>query len=323
MFTQTTIPTPAPDDEGQEIGPYIIGRQIGIGGFSVVKEAFTFQNGERVQHAVKIVRKNVTSDEVGNEKLQSQFDHEVSVWRCLSNPFIMPLFSVIETQYATWAFTELFCGGTLYDALTVHQQGLPPMLALKYAHQLASALRYLHQDARIVHRDVKLENCVIDGSWTEGGNLKLCDFGLADFLPGDDTPAPRETFLTPQSFVNGHNSTKQEETVVGGSLAYAAPEQLRSPSPLLETAVDMWSYGAVLHALTIGELPFNDAFPGRLRDLILKEQWDKLRFIGRVDPEVSEVIMNCLQMDSTLRWSAVDVLNSQWVSLYPNSASET
>jgi serine/threonine protein kinase len=273
----------------------------------VVKEAFTLQNGQRLQHAVKIVRKNITSDEMGNEKLQFQFDHEVSVWRCLSNPFVTPLFSVIETPYATWAFTELFCGGTLYDALTVHQQGLPPLLALKYAYQLASALRYLHQDARVVHRDVKLENCVIDSPGIDGGNLKLCDLGLAEF----------------QSFTEGQIETKQEDGRVGGSLAYTAPEQIMSTIPLLDTAIDMWSYGAVVHALTIGELPFSDAFPGRLRDMILKEQWDRPRFSGRVDPEVSEVVVNCLRMEPGLRWTAVDVLGSQWVSLYLDSVSKT
>lgn len=288
----------------------------------MVKEAFACQNGQRLQHAVKIVRKNVTSDEMGNEKLQSQFEHEVSVWRCLLNPYVMPLFSVIDTPYATWAFTELFCGGTLYDAVTLHQQGLPPLLSLKYAYQLASALRYLHQDARVVHRDVKLENCVIDGLWMDGGNLKLCDFGLADFLPGDDTPAPRQIYHTPESFVEGQKNTKLVDTVVGGSLAYAAPEQIKAPTPLLDTAIDMWSYGAVLHALTIGELPFSDAFPGRLRDMILEERWDKARFSGRVDPEVSEVVLNCLRMDSRVRWTAAEVLNSQWISLYPSSTNK-
>ena len=147
------MPAPAPDDEGQEIGSYVIGRQIGVGGFSVVKEAFTIENGKQVQHAVKIVRKHATTDESGNETLQSHFEREVIIWRCLSNRYILPLLSVIETPYATWAFTLLFAGGTLFDVFKNYRQGLPPSLALKYSYQLASALRYLHQDALVVHRE--------------------------------------------------------------------------------------------------------------------------------------------------------------------------
>src|SRR6202035_3813379 len=128
---------PAPDDEGQEIGSYTIGRQIGVGGFSVVKEAIATDNAKQV-HAVKIVRKHATKDELGNERVQSHIEHEINVWKCLSNRYILPLLSVIDTSYATWAFTLLFTGGTLFDAFKKNRQGLPPMMALKYAYQVAS-----------------------------------------------------------------------------------------------------------------------------------------------------------------------------------------
>jgi serine/threonine protein kinase len=306
---------PAPDDEGQEIGSYIIGRQIGVGGFSVVKEAIAIDNAKQV-HAVKIVRKHATTDEWGNESLQTHFEHEINVWKCLSNRYILPLLSVVETSYATWAFTLLFTGGTLFDAFKDHRQGLPPMMALKYAYQLASALRYLHQDARVVHRDVKLENCILDAPMAEGGNLRLCDFGLADFLPGDDTPSPRQRYVTPHSVGESKQFIRPEDMVAGGSLAYAAPEQINSIVPLLDTAIDMWSYGVVVHALTVGELPFSDPFPPKLQMMITKGDWNIERFSGRVDSEVCEVVTSCLNMEHDHRWTAVDVLNSQWVSLY-------
>lgn len=220
---------------------------------------------------------------------------------------------MIDTSYATWAFTLLFVGGTLFDVFKAHRQGLPPTLALKYSFQLASALRYLHEDARVVHRDVKLENCIIDH---EEGDLRLCDFGLADFLPGDDTPSPKKQFVTPHSNVSDKHHIRPEDMVAGGSLAYAAPEQICSSTPLLDTAIDMWSYGVVVHALTIGELPFHDPFAPKLQMMVTKGQWNKDRFAARVDPEICEVVNNCLMMDRHRRWTASKVLNSQWVSLY-------
>ena len=224
--------------------------------------------------------------------------------------------SVIDDSYATWAFTLLFVGGTLHDVFKAHRQGLPPSLALKYSFQLASALRYLHEDARIVHRDVKLENCVLDRPYTEGGNLRLCDFGLADFLPGDDTPSPRTDFVTPHCNGREQPHIKPEDMVVGGSLAYAAPEQINSSVPLLDTAVDMWSYGVVVHALTMGELPFSDPLPPRLQKMITDGQWNVERLAARVDGEVFEVVRNCIEMDPEKRWTASDVLKSQWISMY-------
>jgi serine/threonine protein kinase len=307
---------PSPDDDGQEIGPYILGRKIGHGGFSIVKEAFTVENGESVVRAVKIVRKRTAHDDLENERLQSHFEHEINVWKCLSDRYVLPLLSVIETPYAFWAFTLLSTGGTLYDALKIHRRGLPPDLALKYSFQLASALRYLHQDARIVHRDVKLENCVLDGPPALGGDLRLCDFGLADFLPGDDVPSPRPAYVTPGS--NG-NCVTPDDMVAGGSLAFAAPEQIKSTAPLLLTCIDMWSYGVVVHALTVGQLPFSHEYAPRLQMMITKGVWDTDRFTSRVDSEVSEVVMKCLELDCDRRWTAENVLKSCWIQSYVES----
>lgn len=41
--------------------------------------------------------------------------------------------------------------------------------------QLSAALRYLHVEKRVVHRDLAPSNILIDGDF----NLKLADFGLA------------------------------------------------------------------------------------------------------------------------------------------------
>ena len=104
--------------------------------------------------------------------------------------------------------------------------------------------------------------------------------------------------------------------VAGGSLAFAAPEQIKSTAPLLLTAIDMWSYGVVVHALVAGQLPFSHAYAPRLQMMITKGAWDIDLFTSRVDSEISEVVINCLELDCDRRWTAVDVLQSSWISSY-------
>ena len=149
--------------------------------------------------------------------------------------------------------------------------------------------------------------------------MRLCDFGLADFLPGDDTPSPRSQYVTPHSNGEDKHHLRPDDMVVGGSLAYAAPEQIDSTVPLLDTAIDMWSYGVVVHALTMGELPFCDPFAPKLQMMITRGEWNVERLTARVDSEICEIVTNCLEMDSHRRWTAVDVLNSQWISLYTDN----
>lgn len=53
--------------------------------------------------------------------------------------------------------------------------------AKNYFLQLFSAVEYCHSH-KIAHRDIKPENLLVD----KGNNLKLCDFGLSNFLRDGD-----------------------------------------------------------------------------------------------------------------------------------------
>ena len=83
---------------------YVLGKQIGFGGFSIVKEAFKLEeNGSTRRLAVKIVRKHVAGrTEQENDQVQAEFDHEVRVWRYLNHPHVLTLDAVYETEYATF-----------------------------------------------------------------------------------------------------------------------------------------------------------------------------------------------------------------------------
>lgn len=326
--SEAPLKEPQPDDEGQGLGygnEYIIGKQIGYGGFSVVKEVTSMENGKPVTDAVKIVRKQQSNkSEFENEALQSQFDHEVEMWRFLRHPYILPLIKVYTTDYATFCITKLNKGGTLFDLIRdtrrKNKVGLPKHLVKRYAYQLASAMRYLHNDVYVVHRDIKLENCLIDmtvpDAETKGGDVLLCDFGMADFLLRDDREGP-----DPHSIGQNQNiGPADTSTSVQGSLQYAAPELFNASGPVLfSPAADIWAYGIVLYALLTATLPFNEGLDSKTTMKILKGEWDQelVRTAEALqDGDMEDaltLLKGCLQKDVEQRWTVSDILESAFL----------
>ena len=313
-----------PDDEGQEVGDYVLGKQIGFGGFSVVREAYTIEDGERVQRAVKIVRKQVSGKEDReNEQLQAEFEHEVGLWRCLINCHILPLVAVYETNFATFCFTPLITGGTLFDVVRSNRKGLDGKQARRYTYQLAEAVRYLHEDVRVVHRDIKLENCLVDRSSpddaAEGGNVLLCDFGMAEFITSDtrsNSPDPYENASDrPPSKSIGPSETS---TSIIGSLQYASPELVAGPAGLLKTSVDIWAFGVVVYALLVGNLPFNHPLPSKVQKMISTGDWSEAALSqahGVKDnvQDALDLLRGCLELESDARWDVSQVLGCRWL----------
>lgn len=173
-------------DEGEQVGDYVLGPVIGYGGFSEIKEAHTIdpETGQKVVRAVKLLRKtNPLTSRERLARVQSEFEHEVAIWKQLNHPNILRLLLVEEDDKATYCITERITGGTLFDfcrsMLTKPQD---PATVLKYGRQLGAALLYLHDSMGIVHRDIKLENCLLEDKGSGEFDLLLCDFGMSEYF---------------------------------------------------------------------------------------------------------------------------------------------
>ncbi|KAH8704100.1 kinase-like domain-containing protein [Talaromyces proteolyticus] len=329
------VMAPQPDDEGQMVGTdYVIGKQIGFGGFSTVKEAFKVEgNGATRRLAVKIVKKHVLGkSEQENDQVQAEFDHEVRIWRQLNDSHILSLDAVYETDYATFCFTKFAIGGTLFDLVKANRRGIDMHLAKKYAYELASALRYLHEDMRVVHRDIKLENCLLDPERAEDGSetakLLLCDFGMAEWMATDTGGEPIDTYDNPADRPPTQNiGPSGSSTSVAGSLEYASPELLLSTSGLVDPVVDIWAFGVVVYATVVGSRPFQNGFGPRTHASILKGEWDPnavlaghVNDVGRRD--TLQLIRHCLEMDTERRWTIRQVLDCPWFQDVPQTPEE-
>jgi serine/threonine protein kinase len=309
------------DAEGQTIGDdYVLGKQIGFGGFSVIKEVTKMSlSGKQTKLAVKIVRRNIPGKtEEENEQAQAEFEHEVELWRHLNHPRILPLEAVYKTDEATFCFIPLNTGGTLFDAVRNNRQGLGPDLSKRYAYQMASALRYLHSDARVVHRDIKLENCLIDSSRGPPGEVRLCDFGMAEWISSDDGGLDGDR--PPQKNIGPADTSSS--AFAGGSLDYAAPEILRinkaieegeSERPLVSSAVDIWAFGVCVYCMVVGSRPFANTFQPRIVVAILANDWSREKLREKGGDDCLELVENCLEPLTEKRWDIQDVLASKWL----------
>ena len=102
-------------------------------------------------------------------------------------------------------------------------------LVRKWACQLCEAVCYLH-DRDIAHRDLKLENLLLDSA----NNIKLTDFG----------------------FVKG-GSSKQLSSTFCGSRSYAAPEILQGIAYEPKKA-DVWAVTSIIYIIATGRMPFDE-----------------------------------------------------------------
>ena len=340
---------PAVDAEGQTIGEdYVIGKQIGFGGFSVIKEVTQMKDNTQRKLAVKIVRRQVHGkSEDANEQVQAEFEHEVELWRFLDHPHILPLEAVYKLEEATFCFIPLSTGGTLFDLVRSNRSGLPLDVAGDYVHQIASALRYLHLDARVVHRDIKLENCLLDRDPSRpNGLVRLCDFGMAEWLSrdfgegtssGPPSPHVNDTDRPPQRHIGPAGSSTS--AFAGGSLEYAAPEILRLSRALADPdindddsslkqrsivspSVDLWALGVCIYSLIVGSRPFQDPFQPRVVMSILAGEWDAERLALQGSDDVVEVVKGCLEMEQNDRWDILQVLETAWLSRLGFDADE-
>ncbi|KAL6248435.1 hypothetical protein RBB50_004690 [Rhinocladiella similis] len=318
-----------PDAEGQTIGEdYVLGKQIGYGGFSTIRSVTQLQDGEQRKLAVKIVRRRIGNiSEAENEQAQAEFEHEVELWRFLNHRNILPLEAVYKLDEATFCFIPLNVGGTLFDLVRANRNGVEPDVARSYSYQLASALRYLHLDARVVHRDIKLENVLIDPSRDgKPGLLRVCDFGMAEWLSSDSISGPpspdfHDTDRPPRKHMGPADTSTS--AFAGGSLEYAAPEILRiaerlknsgpAERAIVSPAVDLWAYGVCVYSMVVGSRPFQNSFQPRVVMAILAGDWNRDALTERGGHDVAELVTGCLDMDDTSRWDISRVMDCAWL----------
>ena len=148
------------------------------------------------------------------------FEREARAAGALNHPNVLTVYDVGEHHGAPYIVTEFLDGQSLRGRLA--EGPLPLDDALRIALQVARGLTAAHGRS-IVHRDLKPDNIFL----TSGGGVKILDFGLA--------------------------ALGAVEGLAGGTEGYTAPEQMRGDP--VDPRADIFSFGAVLEEMTIGDRP--------------------------------------------------------------------
>eukprot|EP01126_Amoeba_proteus_P042849 TRINITY_DN466_c0_g1_i2.p1 TRINITY_DN466_c0_g1~~TRINITY_DN466_c0_g1_i2.p1 ORF type:complete len:182 (+),score=14.18 TRINITY_DN466_c0_g1_i2:110-655(+) len=127
---------------------YIIGDQLGTGGFSIVKEATSKDDGEK--YAVKIIDKSIIKEDI---KLLKR---EIGIMQQADHKNILKLHEIYEDETSIYIVMELVNGSELFDRI-IEKGYYSERNAMNVVRQILDAVAYLHSKG-IAHRDLKPEN---------------------------------------------------------------------------------------------------------------------------------------------------------------------
>lgn len=247
-----------PQPKRRIAGRFCLGRVLGSGGMGTVYEA----HDEKLKRPVAIKLVGAPLQSAHEERLR----REAHALAQLSHPNVVGIYDADTVNGDTFIAMELLGGETLADwqrARRTWQECVGVYL------QAGRGLAAAHA-AKLVHRDFKPANCIIDTK----GHVRVLDFGLAG-MPIDDEgaatsasnasvakdtdPGARSSDSIPLSRTAPDRLTKAGAIL--GTRAYMAPEQLHPRTA--DARSDQFSFCVAFYEALYGALPFGDD-PGRI-----------------------------------------------------------
>ncbi|CAD0021469.1 unnamed protein product [Aureobasidium pullulans] len=179
--------------------------------------------------------------------------------------------SILENHERLYLILEYAQGGELFTHLAMERM-FTEEVASFYMAEMVLALEHLHRNVRVVYRDLKPENCLLDSD----GHLLLTDFGLSKVALEDDSCS---SFL--------------------GTVEYMAPEVVQATA--YGFAVDWWSLGAIGFDLLTGSPPFGGNNNAKIQQNILKQKLQLPYFLG---PDSKDLLTRLLRKEPNKRLGA-------------------
>src|SRR5436305_1717854 len=231
--------------------------------------------GRRV--AIKILNGRHAND----DQFIERFRREAKNAAALNHPNIVSIYDRGEAEETYYIAMEYLDGRTLKE-LVVGRGPAPVTVAVEYARQILSALRFAHRHG-IVHRDIKPHNVLVDRE----GRVKVTDFGIA----------------------RAGTSQMTEAGSIVGTAQYLSHEQARGTE--VDQRSDLYSLGIVLYELLTGQTPFDGDTPVEIAMKHLSATPRPPSQLRRDVPrDLDMVVMRALAKDPAARYQSADEMEA-------------
>ncbi|HTW79168.1 MAG TPA: protein kinase [Terracidiphilus sp.] len=266
---------------------YEILRKLGAGGSGVVYLA----NDTLLQRpaVLKVLRAGVLTP----EQMRSTVLREARMASAIEHPNVCAIYEVGESGDEGFIAMQYVPGQSLDKLIERGPSNL--QLVLSVGIQIADGLQAAHM-LGIFHRDLKPQNVML----TDGGLVKILDFGLARRLAPEDMHFdPSKTGLAKDV------SLAATYTARGGTIRYMAPEQFVTGHSSVQS--DVWALGVILYELVGGRHPFArpDAEDFQaIRAIQFLDPPDLGVIVPGISPELKSVIATCLEKTPASRYAS-------------------
>ena len=277
---------------------YRIGKLIGQGGFAKVNLGLNVLTGRVV--AIKSFNKNIKSKNGINMDMDKVL-YEINLMKKLNHQNITKILETFEDDQFYFIIMEYINGGNLFSYVKKRRK-LSEKVAKFLFRQIILGIKHIHSNL-IVHRDIKLENILIDMN----NNIKICDFGIGIILSSEN------------QILHSHCGTP----------VYIAPEIITSTKDkgYKGFPVDIYSAGIVLYIMVSGRLPFDES-PDDICEInknkdMNKENEIKLKYglskrepkyLENISDELRDLLKGLLNKDPNKRLNIEQILNHPWFS---------
>ncbi|XP_067006530.1 dual specificity mitogen-activated protein kinase kinase 6 [Anabrus simplex] len=259
---------------------------LGRGAYGVVEKMRHIPSGTIM--AVKRIAATVNTQE--QKRLLMDLDISMRSSDC---PNTVQFYGALFREGDVWICMEVMDTSLdkFYTKVYRHNRKIPEDILGKICYSVVCALHYLYSQLRVIHRDVKPSNILINRK----GEVKMCDFGISGYLV--DSVA---------------------KTVDAGCKPYMAPERidpLGNPSQY-DIRSDVWSLGISLLELATGQFPYRVwGTPFEQLKQVVKDDPPRLPS-GEFSPEFEDFISQCLQKVYTARPNYNQLLNHPFCKIH-------
>jgi serine/threonine protein kinase len=278
---------------GSTLEDYVIGKQIGQGAYATVVFGVHKESNRKV--AIKVYDKYKLLDPQRRKSVRC----EIRLMERLKHPNIVMYHDALDTAKQIHIVMDHVSGGSLHHFLKKRPgRKLEDHLAKRLFFQVCQGIKYMHE-RHVVHRDIKLENLLLDESGSthpnDCGVVKIIDFGFSTIVPPG-----------------------KKLKVFCGTPSYMSPE-IVSRKEYAGFCADIWAMGVLLYALLCGSFPFrgqND------RDLYRKIIRGAFHVPEVVTDGARRLLSRVLMADMARRPTVEETLVDAWLSnhrdeLYP------